>query len=137
MICCEGKSGPNATCNLFFLGLRWPWVGEFVGFIILRSSIYLVLCFPTQQNLVTRKNTLLRERLYGTCCHAVMCIATWIDSSAGISCFGRSCLSYLTAPRRWYSSPPKAGALQERHGEIYQELGNPNATYDYLDLFLA
>ena len=38
-----GKSGPNATVNLFFLGLSWPWVGEFVGFIIF-------ICFPTQQN---------------------------------------------------------------------------------------
>ena len=27
-----GKSGPNANFNLFFLGLGWPWVGEFVGF---------------------------------------------------------------------------------------------------------
>ena len=27
-----GKSGPNATFNLIFLGLGWPWVGEFVGF---------------------------------------------------------------------------------------------------------
>ena len=29
-----GKSGPNATFNLNFLGLGWPWVGEFVGFTI-------------------------------------------------------------------------------------------------------
>ena len=29
-----GKSGPNATFNLIFLGLGGPWVGEFVGFII-------------------------------------------------------------------------------------------------------
>ena len=29
-----GKSGPNATFTVFFLGLGWPWVGEFVGFII-------------------------------------------------------------------------------------------------------
>ena len=29
-----GKSGPNSTFNLIFLGLGWPWVGEFVGFII-------------------------------------------------------------------------------------------------------
>ena len=41
-----GKSGPIATFNLFFLGLGWPWVGEFVGFII------ILTCFPTQQNLV-------------------------------------------------------------------------------------
>ena len=30
-----GKSGPNATLNLFFLGLGWRWVGESVGFILL------------------------------------------------------------------------------------------------------
>ena len=30
-----GKSGPNATFDLFFLGLGWPWVGEFDGFIII------------------------------------------------------------------------------------------------------
>ena len=39
-----GKSGPNATFNLFFLGLGWPWVGEFDGFIIIFIS------FPTQKN---------------------------------------------------------------------------------------
>ena len=47
-----GKSGPNATFNLFFLGLGWPWVGEFVGFII------IFICFPTQQNLVNRNHPL-------------------------------------------------------------------------------
>ena len=36
-----GKNGPNATFNLIFLGLGWPWVGEFVGFIIFRSNIYM------------------------------------------------------------------------------------------------
>ena len=45
-----GKSGPTTTLNLFFLGLGWPWVGEFVGFII------IFLCCPTQQNLVNRKH---------------------------------------------------------------------------------
>ena len=29
-----GKGGPNATFDLFFLGLGWPWVGKFVGFMI-------------------------------------------------------------------------------------------------------
>ena len=27
----------NATFNLFFLGLGWHWVGEFVGFILIFS----------------------------------------------------------------------------------------------------
>ena len=44
-----GKSGPsNATFNLVSLGLGWPWVGEFVGFII------IFIHFPTQQNSVNR-----------------------------------------------------------------------------------
>ena len=33
-----------------FIGLGWPWVGEFVGFIIICT------CFPTQHNLVYRKH---------------------------------------------------------------------------------
>ena len=37
-----GKTGPNATFNLFFLRLGWPWVGEFVGFIT------IFICVPTQ-----------------------------------------------------------------------------------------
>ena len=39
-----GKSGPNVTFNRIFIGLGWPWVGEFVGFIIIFTR------FPTQQN---------------------------------------------------------------------------------------
>ena len=46
-----GKRGPNATFNLFFLGLGWHWVGEFVGFI----RIFAGICFPTRQNLVNRE----------------------------------------------------------------------------------
>ena len=47
-----GKSGPNATFNLIFRGLGWPWVGEFVGFIIVFTYIF----FLTQHNLVNRKH---------------------------------------------------------------------------------
>ena len=47
--------GQNATCNLIFLGLGRPWVGEFVGFIMIFT------CFPTQQSLVSQ-NTLLMLR---------------------------------------------------------------------------
>ena len=32
------KSGPNATFNLFFVGFGWPWVGGFVGFIMIFTS---------------------------------------------------------------------------------------------------
>ena len=35
---------------LIFLGLSWPWAGEFDGFIIMFT------CFPTQQNSVYRKH---------------------------------------------------------------------------------
>ena len=41
-----GKSGRSITFNLYFLGLGWPWVGEFVGFIV------IFICSPTQQKLV-------------------------------------------------------------------------------------
>ena len=44
------KSGPIATFNLILLGLGWPWVGEFDGFII------IVVCFPTRHNLVHCKH---------------------------------------------------------------------------------
>ena len=46
------KSGPIATFNQFFLGLGWPWVGEFVGFTIKSTR------FPTQHDLVYRKHTI-------------------------------------------------------------------------------
>ena len=39
-----GKSGPNATFSLIFLGLGWPWVGDFVGFI----TILNVFSNPTE-----------------------------------------------------------------------------------------
>ena len=39
--------------NLFFLGLSWPWVGEFDGFIV------ILICFPTQHNLVNRKHRIV------------------------------------------------------------------------------
>ena len=39
-LCCCGKERPKCHFLLFFLGLGWPWVGEFVGFII------AFICFP-------------------------------------------------------------------------------------------
>ena len=41
---------PLSTYYVIFLGLGWPWVGEFVGFII------IFRCFPTQRKLVNRKH---------------------------------------------------------------------------------
>ena len=52
-----GKSGPNSTFNLSFLGLGWRWVVR-----RFHNNIYIV-CFPTQQNLVNRKTLkLLQEQ---------------------------------------------------------------------------
>ena len=53
-----GKSGPNATFNLIFLGLGWPRVGGFVGLII------MFRCFPNQQNLVNRKHAINPNHAY-------------------------------------------------------------------------
>ena len=48
---------PKCHFNLIFLGLGWPRVGEFVGFII------IFVCFPTQHNLVNYKH----RSIYHTC----------------------------------------------------------------------
>ena len=53
-----GKSGPNATFKIVLLGLGWPWVGEFVGFIIIFT------CFPIQLNSVIRKHPFVRVRRF-------------------------------------------------------------------------
>ena len=47
--------------NLIFLGLGWPWVGAFVGFI------KIFIFFPTQQNLVYRKHPTNDQVLYEFC----------------------------------------------------------------------
>ena len=49
----RGKSGPDATFDLIFVGSGWPWVWEFVGFIA------ILMCFPTQQSVVSRKHPLV------------------------------------------------------------------------------
>ena len=46
--------------NLFFLGLGWLWVGEFVGFMI------VLLWFLTQLRLVNRKHPSYRLHFYNT-----------------------------------------------------------------------
>ena len=45
----EGKSGPHASFSPVFLALGWPWVGEFVGFIISVSIsiLYTASMMPT------------------------------------------------------------------------------------------
>ena len=53
-----GKSGLNAAFNLIlFLGLGWPWVGEFVGFL------EKIRCFPTQRIVVNRKHPTVGQYL--------------------------------------------------------------------------
>ena len=49
-ICLCEKVVQTPLFNLIFLGVGWPWVGEFDGFII------LLVCFPTEQNLVYRRH---------------------------------------------------------------------------------
>ena len=49
-ICCREKVAEMPRLRLIFLGLSWPWVGEFVGFIIIFK------CFSAQHNLVNRKH---------------------------------------------------------------------------------
>ena len=44
------KVASNATLNLLFLGLGWPWVGEVVVLIM------IFICFPTRHNLESRKH---------------------------------------------------------------------------------
>ena len=38
-VCC-GKTWHKCHFDLIFLGLGWPWVGEFVGFIITRICVF-------------------------------------------------------------------------------------------------
>ena len=59
------KTSPNATFNLFFLGLGWPWVGEFVGFI----TIFYMLSDPTEFSTIA--NTLLPVRMVRIARHSV------------------------------------------------------------------
>ena len=71
------KKCPNATFNLMFLGLGWPWVGEFVGFMI------IFVCLPTQHDLVylSQNTLLLGSRLVPSlrfqCAPAGRVIRTW------------------------------------------------------------
>ena len=61
IVCCGKKVARNAPFNLYFLGLGWPWVGEFIGFIIISS-----MCMPTQHNSVNRTHPSQKlQRLVG------------------------------------------------------------------------
>ena len=69
-----GKSGPNAALNVVFLGLGWPWVGEFVDFILI-----VIYIFPTQQNLVNGKHRNKHIMLLLTC---LVCFAFQVPWNA-------------------------------------------------------
>ena len=65
---------------LIFLGLGWPWVGEFVGFIV------MFICFPTQHIIWWIANTLMilhlrvfvcRRVLYVLCVNVAVCCAEY------------------------------------------------------------
>ena len=51
------KSCLNATFNLIFLVLGWPWVGDLVGFMTMFT------CFPTEHILVIANTLLLGPSL--------------------------------------------------------------------------
>ena len=51
----------------FFLGLGWPWVGDFDGFII------IFVLFPTQQKLVNRKTPYCAGSVYIARIHPRKC----------------------------------------------------------------
>ena len=59
-ICCGEKGGPNATFNLFFLGLGWPWgwgVRRFHDARSIFSSKYVfepsILCYVSNTLIVS------------------------------------------------------------------------------------
>ena len=65
-ICCGQKSGPRATFNPVFLGLGWPWVGEFVGFIIIFYLFSNPTEFRTSENTI-KHTTSYKLQLQRTC----------------------------------------------------------------------
>ena len=67
LFCCKGKSGPNATFNLIFPELGWPWVGELVSFIIL----VIFVCFPAPQFLKSRTPYLVLYAERCKCCDVI------------------------------------------------------------------
>ena len=69
VICCGKKWPKMPLFNLFFLGLGWPWVGEFDDFII----IFILL--PTQHNVLNRKHPMCRRLLLYSpfCALGAMC----------------------------------------------------------------
>ena len=94
------KVAQNATFNLFFLGLDWPWVGEFVGFILIFT------CFPTQQHLVNRKHSIHAQ---SSTTLAENIITIWFSHYRPKWCYitGRSGKKQIGAHLRstWYVAP--------------------------------
>ena len=104
-----GKSGPNAIFNLIFLGLGWPWVVEFVGFII------IFICFPTQQNLVNRKHRTNCSCSSNCNCDCICnCICIWAVCDLP-NWLGLGTIWILLWNRR--TPQPKANRTQEKSGQ--------------------
>ena len=75
-----GTSGPNTALNLIFLGLCWPWVGEFVGFIV------IVICFPNTLTTRCTNGKFVRPRVFGVLSgvlpvYCTVCIHRWNDET--------------------------------------------------------
>ena len=108
-ICCGEKSGPNATFNLFFLGSGWPWVGEFVGFIL------VFICFPTQQNLVNCKHPIgaVLERVLRVPKSCFKKAVFWVSEGCRSACVRRS---FQKKKKRWCT--PYSRKKPEKYGTI-------------------
>ena len=130
-----GKSGPIATFNLFFIGLGWPWVGEFVGFIIIFT------CFPTQHNFGKSQNTVLdndlilvvttagahsRRRTFDICNRPSTCVHWLVDGvtyAGRFRQFKRSRISYMCTS---HLSVGKNQQVAHIHSSRYPGLSIPH-----------
>ena len=75
--------------NLFVLGLGWPWVGEFVGFIIM-----FIRLFPNQHNLIYRNHPTARTAL-------ISCFSSWY----GCGFYGCCSSKKSSSPKRGATGP--------------------------------
>ena len=133
-----GKSGPIATFNLIFLGLGWLWVGEFVGFII------ILICFPTQDNLVYIANNTICN------CHRIRCAL--VEDIEKVTVFRRFSVAdrfrspavssnskkkgwglYISVSREWYQSVSLVTMIPHWPARYYPIwLWNQYQTGDYI-----
>ena len=79
IFCCWKKVSQMPLFNLVFLGLGWPSVGEFVGFLI------IVRCFLTQKNLVKSQTP------YCCCCCDAVVASGCLFLEIGVACSSEYC----------------------------------------------